>query len=140
YIQSKAHKTLYTQGEKFYSTICIACHQLNGQGLKMLAPPLVDSEWVLGSEQRLIALILDGMIGPVTVNGKTYTVPEVAPIMPGLRINPEMDDEKIAAILTYVRNTWGNGAPLVSKKSVADYRKKQKARLPYTEAELKKIK
>ncbi len=140
YIKTKTHKTLYTQGEKVYSTICIACHQLNGQGLKMLAPPLVDSEWVLGSEQRLIALVLDGMIGPVTVNGKTYTVPEVAPIMPGLRVNPEMNDEKIAAILTYVRNTWGNGAPPVSEKAVADYRKKQKARLPFTEAELKKIK
>ena len=106
----------------------------------MLAPPLVDSEWVLGSDKRLIALVLDGMIGPVTVNGKTYTVPEVAPIMPGLRINPEMDDEKIAAILTYVRNTWGNGAAPVSQKAVANYRKQHQARLPFTEAELKKIK
>ena len=140
FIKSKTDKTLYTQGEKLYSTICIACHQLNGQGLKMLAPPLVDSEWVLGSDKRLIALVLDGMIGPVTVNGKTYTVPEVAPIMPGLRINPEMDDEKIAAILTYVRNTWGNGAAPVSQKAVANYRKQHQARLPFTEAELKKIK
>jgi len=139
FIKTKAHKNLYSQGEKIYSTICIACHQINGQGLKMLAPPLVDSEWVTGSEKRLIALVLDGMIGPVTVNGKVYTVPEVAPIMPGLRINPELDDEKIAGILTYVRNTWGNSAPPVSQKAVADFRKNHEARQPFTEAELKKI-
>lgn len=140
YIKTKNHKRLYAQGAKIYATICIACHQPNGQGMKMIAPPLVDSEWVQGSEQRLIALVLDGMIGPVSVNGKTYTVPEVQPVMPGLRINPEMDDTKIAAILTYVRNNWGNGAPPIEQKAVAGYRKQHKARLPFTEAELKKIK
>ncbi|MFK5921337.1 MAG: c-type cytochrome [Verrucomicrobiota bacterium] len=140
YLKTKKHKKLYAEGAKVYATICIACHQPNGQGMKMIAPPLVDSEWVQGSEQRLIALVLDGMTGPITVNGKTYTVPEVQPVMPGLRINPEMDDNKIAAILTYVRNTWGNGAKPVSQKAVADYRKQHQARLPFTEAELKKVK
>lgn len=140
YLKTKNHKKLYAEGAKVYATICIACHQPNGQGMKMIAPPLVNSEWVQGSEQRLIALVLDGMTGPITVNGKTYTVPEVQPVMPGLRINPEMDDHKIAAILTYVRNTWSNGAKPISPKAVADYRKQQQARLPFTEAELKKIK
>ena len=66
----------------------------------------------LESPNRLIALVMDGMTGPVTVNGITYTAdtaPQVQPLMPGLRINPDLNDEQIAAILTYIRNSWGNG-------------------------------
>ena len=81
----------------------------------------VDSEWILGSPDRLIALVMDGMTGPVTVNGITYTAdtaPQVQPLMPGLRINPIINDEQIAAILTYVRNTFGNNARPVMPATV----------------------
>lgn len=140
FLKSKADQALYAEGAKAYTTICTACHHANGQGIKMIAPPLTNSEWVIGAEKRLIALVLDGLAGPIKVSGKTYTTPEVLPVMPGLRLNPEMTDHKIAAILTYVRNTWGNAATPVLEKSVAEYRKQLKARLPYNEAELKKIK
>ena len=98
---------------------------------------------MLESPDRLIALVMDGMTGPVTVNGITYTAdtaPQVQPLMPGVRFNPELNDEQIAAILTYVRNAWNNGASPISQKAVAKYRKQHKARLPFTEAELHKIK
>ncbi len=140
YLKTEADKKQYALGKTQYERICLACHQASGKGSAFLAPPLVDSEWVLESPRRLIALVMDGMTGPVTVNGTLYTTPRVQPLMPGLRTNSEIDDEQIAAILTYVRNSWGNGAAPVSQQAVSDYRKQQQARLPFTEAELKKIK
>ena len=139
-IVSEADKALYQLGKEHYAKICVGCHQPNGKGLQFVAPPLVDSEWVDGSEQRLIALVMDGMMGPVTVNGKKYDVPDVQPVMPGLRINPEVGDKEIAAMLTYVRNTWGNRAAVITEDKVTKYRKEQEARTPWTEDELKKIK
>jgi hypothetical protein len=57
---------------------------------------------------------MDGVMGPIEVLGKTYTVPEIQPMMPGLRMNPDFTDEQLAAIMTYIRNAWGNGAPPIS--------------------------
>ncbi len=139
YIKTEAHKAQFEMGKVEYAKLCIACHQAEGQGMINMAPPLVDSEWVTGPERRLIALTMDGLMGPITVNGKVYDAPEVQPVMPGLRINPELNDEQLAAILTFVRNSWGNRAPPVSTESVADFRNSTELRAPYTEAELKKV-
>ncbi|MEM7146082.1 MAG: c-type cytochrome [Verrucomicrobiota bacterium] len=139
-IKTAADKALYELGLTEYQKTCLACHQLNGEGLIYIAPPLVDSEWVNGPTDRLIAIILDGMTGPVEVAGKTYQAPEIQPLMPGLRINPEITDEKIAAVLTYIRNTWGNSSHPVSTDDVAAFRKATRERsLPYTAEELKKL-
>ncbi len=140
YIQTAEHKRMYELGEREYAKLCIACHQADGQGLKPLAPPLVDSEWVTGPERRLIAITMEGIMGPITVNGTLYEAPDIQPVMPGIRVNPEIDDEKFAAILTYVRNSWDNHAPPVSPEAVAKWRKEQPARAPFTEAEARKIK
>ncbi len=140
HIRTAEDKRQFALGQAEYAKLCIACHQANGQGLKPLAPPLVDSEWVTGPERRLIALTMEGMMGPITVNGTLYQAPDIQPVMPGIRSNPEIDDEKLAAILTYVRNAWGNRAPPVSAKSVAKWRKKQPARAPFSEAEARSVK
>jgi len=139
-IVTEADKALYKLGEEHYSKICIACHQPTGKGLQFVAPPIVDSEWVDGPDNRLIALVMDGVMGPITVNGKEYKAPEIQPVMPGLRVNPELGDKEIAAMLTYVRNTWGNRAAPIREEQVAAYRKANEARAPYTEDELKKVK
>ena len=68
--------------------------------------------------------------------GKTYTVPEIQPLMPGLRLTPEFTDEQLAAILTYVRNAWGNGAPPVPVEALTRYRKDVAPRGPWTPEEL----
>ncbi len=140
FLLTDAHRAQFKLGEAQYQKICLGCHQVHGNGQQYLAPPLVGSEWVVGSEKRLIALVMDGVMGPIEVLGKTYTVPEIQPLMPGLRFNPELDDEKLAAIMTYVRNAWGNGAPPVSKEAVAAYRKSVEARAPWTPEELKDVK
>lgn len=140
YLATAEHKRQFKEGEVLYQQICMACHQIHGNGQQYLAPPLAGAEWVLESDQRLIAIVMDGVMGPIEVMGKTYTVPEIQPMMPGLRHNPELDDEELAAMMTYVRNAWGNGATPVTGAAVGRYRESVAARAPYTPEELKKLK
>lgn len=140
YLVSEDLKKQFKDGEAHYQRICMGCHQVHGNGQQFLAPPLVGSEWVHGSQKRLIALVMDGVSGPIEVLGKTYTVPEIQPLMPGLRINPEVTDEQLAAILTYVRNAWGNAAPPVSVEALKSYRESTEVRAPWPADELKKMK
>jgi len=126
----------FKEGETHYQRICMGCHQVHGNGQQYLAPPLVGSEWVIGSPDRIIALVMDGVTGPIEVLGKTYTMPEIQPLMPGLRYNPEFTDAQLAAIITYVRNAWGNAATPVGEAALKEYRDRVQARGPYTAEEL----
>lgn len=92
------------QGDKLsggilYNTYCASCHQRNGQGDNNRFPPLTDSEWVTGDENRLIGVILNGMQGEITVNGVSYN-----DLMPQ---HKHLDDLAIASIVTYIRNRFG---------------------------------
>lgn len=113
----------YLTGKPLYERACSGCHGVNGEGLVPIAPPLKQSEWVVGPEQRLVSIVLDGLKGPIQVNGKIYKEPEVQPFMPGLRQNKDISDKDLAALLTYIRNSWGNGAKEVSDSTVSAVRK-----------------
>jgi mono/diheme cytochrome c family protein len=114
-------------------TTCFACHQVHGKGMDSVAPPLVDSDWVLGDPTRAIKVALDGISGDIKVSGKTYTG---MPIMPGHRAF--FDDKKIAAVLTYVRHAWGNNGGMVEADAVKKIRAATADRgIPWTAAELK---
>lgn len=135
---SAAEQKQYILGKPLYETACASCHALDGQGLVPIAPPLVESEWVEGSEERLIKVVLHGLEGPVTVKGKVYKAPEVQPAMPGIKYSKEFNDAKIAALLTYVRNAWSNEASAIKPETVSNIRKATMDReKPYTEEELK---
>jgi hypothetical protein len=96
-------------------------------------PPLAGSEWVVGSEKRLIAILLKGAQGPMNVKGQTYN--GVMPPWEG-----SLTDKKIAAVASYVRNEWGNSAPEISAAKVAAARKIfADHAAPFTEAELLQI-
>jgi mono/diheme cytochrome c family protein len=95
--------------------ICGACHGQNGEG-GPIAPPLAGSEWVTGPVSNLIRIQLRGMIGPVTVAGKVYDMPG------GMAALSYQTDEQIAAVLTYVRNSFGNKASAVKPEQVAALR------------------
>lgn len=140
FLLTSAHRRQFKDGEVHYQRVCMGCHQIHGNGQQYLAPPLVGSEWVLGSTNRLIALTMDGVEGPIEVLGKTYTAPEIQPLMPGLRLNPEVDDEQLAAILTYVRNAWGNAATPIDAKELTKYRESTEVRAPWPAHELQKVK
>src|SRR5215212_3245759 len=60
------------RGKPLYLQTCIACHQPTGMGLPGAFPPLVGSEYATGSPRRMVALMLKGLVGPITVKGMTY--------------------------------------------------------------------
>ena len=124
----------FEMGRSVYQGLCIACHQMNGRGMASLAPPLVDSPWALGSEGRLIRIVLQGIYGPLVLNKVEWNL-----VMPGQKDNPLLDDEKIAAVLTYIRREWEHGAEPVSVEAVKRVREETKAReVPWTVEELEK--
>jgi mono/diheme cytochrome c family protein len=119
------------EGKKVYMTVCFACHQPTGMGLPPVFPPLTKSEYVNGSAERFAAMILKGNIGPMTIDGKPYNN-----VMPGQEA--ALADDKIAAVMTFVRQTFGNSAPAVTPDVVAAARKKfAERKTPWTEPELK---
>ncbi|GHC47068.1 DUF7133 domain-containing protein [Roseibacillus persicicus] len=121
------HLASFLRGKELYlgEAACVGCHGADGQGLPNLGPPLDESEWVTADSERLAKILLHGLQGPITVNGKKYT-PLAA--MPGLGMNPTIDDKKIADIMTYLRAEWSNSAPLVLEKTVSEIRAQTKDR------------
>jgi len=95
--------------------VCAACHGQNGEG-GPIAPPIAGSEWVTGPVSNLIRIQLRGLQGPITVAGKEYNFP--VPMAP----MAYQTDEQIAAVLTYVRNSFGNKASAVKPEQVAALR------------------
>lgn len=119
-------------GKSLYNGNCANCHQGTGEGQPGQYPPLVDSEWVKGDKKRLAAIMLAGLSGPVTVKGASYST-QAMPGWAGV-----FTDEKLAAIMTYIRSTWGNTANEVKPDEVAAARTQFGAHLsaPYCEADL----
>ncbi|MEM8900108.1 MAG: c-type cytochrome, partial [Bacteroidota bacterium] len=117
-------REMYFQGMEIYSRDghCATCHQPKGQGLHASGfPPLINTDWVLGDEERLIKLTLHGLMGPMDVLGKHY--PGNVPMTPW---GGMLNDEEIAAVLTYVRNSFGNGAPAIYPDKVKKVREATK--------------
>lgn len=104
----------FEAGKAMYEATCLACHQVHGMGQIGLAPPLAGSEWVSGSQERLIRIVLHGLRGPIKVKGETFEMD-----MPALGV---LDDEQIAAALTYVRREWGHTFEPVTPESVKKVR------------------
>lgn len=122
----------FKAGKELYLISCGACHQPTGLGQEGLAPGLVDSEWVLGSEQRLIRITLQGVRGPLTVKGKVFSLE-----MPTLAV---FNDEQLASVLTYVRREWGHTAAPIAPATVAKIRAEtEKREEAWTEVELLRV-
>ncbi|MBN3582960.1 c-type cytochrome [Algoriphagus aestuarii] len=126
----------FAEGRQKFLTSCASCHGANGKGANRMGPPLVNSDWVLGNEKRLTLILLHGLEGPIEVDGKKYDAPEILPVMPA---HSTMDDGSIAAILTYIRNEWGNQATPVSRRTVGGMRVLTQGRVyPWSAEELNK--
>lgn len=122
-------------GRQAYTLYCAPCHQPPGAGAPNLAPPLAGSEWVTGSPDRIARIVLHGLYGPIQVNDQTWNLS-----MPGLGAAGALDDEKTAAVLSYISRAWGNAASLVEPPLVASIRRESDGRtLPWTTAELAAI-
>ena len=131
---SAEHQKLFDGGKLRYQVLCAACHQLSGQGLAGLAPPLAASEWVEGPQGRLARIIMHGVGGEIIAAGVTFNL-EMPPL------GAALDDQAIAEIMTYVRNEWGNSAEAVSASEVKAVRAAESKRgASWTVEELLKIK
>ena len=124
-------QALADAGRQTYAGLCAACHQVTGKGLEGLAPPLADSEWVLGDPERITKVVMHGLRGPIKVKGMTYSYD-----MPAAGF---LSDEQIAGVLTYVRREWDHEADPVPVELVKKVRAETKGRNDaWTEAELGK--
>ncbi len=111
--------------------VCGGCHQGNGGGLPGQFPPLAKSEFVLGGTERLIRITQHGLTGPVTVNGQGFNTPG------GMQpFGATMSSQDLANVLTFVRNSWGNEAPMITKEMVQKVRDEEKRASQWTAAEL----
>jgi len=120
-------------GRQIFSTTCASCHQASGEGVEGTYPPLAGSEWVTGSEERVVRILLHGLSGPVDVAGETYS--GAMPAWGGA-----LNDAQIAAVTTYVRGSWGNKAAPIAQATVARVRAATAARkTPWTAAELQSV-
>lgn len=114
--QSTPDKALMQRGKKVYDTYCLTCHQADGAGVPRMNPPLIKTTYVLGDKKRLINIILKGFNESVEINGDYYDNP-----MPA---QPQLNDQQIADVLTYVRNSFGNKASAITVAEVKKARTK----------------
>lgn len=125
-------KVAATSGAQVYAMTCAACHQSSGAGLPSQFPPLA-SEYVVGDPNKLIHIVLRGLTGEVEVEGEMFKGE-----MPGWA--PALSDAQMAAVLSYIRSSFGNKASAITAESVARVRAQTASRTkPYTAAEIAAI-
>ncbi len=111
---------LFNLGKAIYAKegYCVTCHQADGNGLPASGfPPISTTPWATGSEDRLVKIILKGMIGSIEVKGKNY-----AGSVPMTPFEGLLNDQEVAAVATYIRNSFGNKASVVQPEKVAQIR------------------
>ncbi len=122
---TQASGSVNETGKQVYNTVCIACHQPTGLGLPNMFPPLAGTDWVNAAEpDRLIRIVLHGLMGPIKINKEPFT--SAAPLMPPQ--GAALSDEQIAGVLTYVRQSFGNKSSAVSAAEVKAVREAEKSR------------
>ncbi len=101
-------------GKAVYMTYCMTCHMKEGEGVPNLNPPLTDKEWVEGDKTRLINIVLKGLQGEIEVAGETWN---------GVMASHSfLNDQQIADVLSYIRQSFGNNAEAITAEEVAAVR------------------
>ncbi len=112
------------RGLEVYRSACLTCHQADGAGIAGVYPPLRQTAWVEGDEGRLIRLLLHGMEGPMVVDGQRYDQ--------RMTKQSHLTDEEIAAVLTFVRQRFGNEAGPVTADEVRRVRQASERQRPWS--------
>lgn len=108
-------------GAQLFAANCVACHQATGLGLAGVFPPLAGSEWVLAKAPVLVNIVLHGITGQLTVQGQLYNGQ-----MPSFK--DKLNDAEIAAVLSFVRSSFGNTAGKVAPEQVREQREASTSR------------
>ena len=125
------------RGKVLYMTTCVACHQPTGAGLPGAFPPFDGSEFVTGDTRRLVAIVIKGLNGPITVKGAKF--PGAIPLIPVDTQFPQYkDNQKLADVLNYIRTAWSNKADKsITPDFIQKVRDEFKDRTaPWTEADV----
>jgi mono/diheme cytochrome c family protein len=122
------------RGKKIFLANCATCHQATGTGVAGQYPPLAGSEYVNGGTRRLGMILLKGLQGPLTVKGGQYGSAVMQPW------DKQLNDQKIADVITYIRSEWGNTGGPVAPEGIAALRKELAGRAEsWTEPDLKAV-
>lgn len=103
-------KKYMSLGKQLYQSRCQHCHGKNGQGLGKLYPPLNKSDYLFENLDKLSCIIKYGQAGSIQVNGVEYNQ-----VMPG---NPDLLDDEIATLITFITNAWENKSDITEKPFV----------------------
>ncbi|HSA09240.1 MAG TPA: cytochrome c [Candidatus Paceibacterota bacterium] len=99
------------RGKALYEGLCGLCHGNDGKGKPGQAPPFAGAEWAVGNPNRVIRIPLAGLTGPIQVNGQEWNLS-----MPAM--GAALPDDDLAAVLTYIRQSWGNKASVITPDQV----------------------
>ncbi len=111
---SAAERVQFERGQQVYNQTCFVCHQPNGNGMPGQIPPLARSDLLMADKTGAIRGVIQGRNGEITVNGKKYN---------GIMVPfPQLTDEQVADVITYVRNSWGNAGTTVTPQEVHQIR------------------
>ena len=126
-------------GKKAYDSLCSQCHMPDGKGQAGVYPPLAGSEWANGSDERMIRIVLYGLKGPVHVKGTEFNAAAMPAVGKVTGSGYNWSDDKISAVLTYVRASFGNTASAITPEQVAAIHGKEGDRKEWSEGELLKL-
>ncbi|MEY4005748.1 MAG: hypothetical protein RLZZ221_1844 [Verrucomicrobiota bacterium] len=121
---------IYRIGKEVYlrDAHCATCHQANGKGMAGVYPPLEKSAWI-DDDERFIKIALKGLWGPIEVNGVQYDPSKGVPPMTGF--GGLLNDNEMAAVLSYVRLSFGNNGTMISSEQVRKVREATKDRMNF---------
>ena len=125
---------MYRIGKEVYlrDAHCATCHQPDGRGMANIYPPLAKSEW-LDDDDRLIKITLKGLHGPLEVAGQLFDPSKGIPPMMGF--GGMLNDIEMAAVLSYVRQSFGNDGEPITAEAVRKVRAATEARVNFYSTE-----
>lgn len=101
-------KASVARGKDVYEANCVTCHMAEGEGIEGAFPPLAKSDY-LDDKTRLIKVVLQGVRGPMKINGVQYD---------GEMSGVTLTDEQVSDVLNYIRNSWGNKGAAITPAEV----------------------
>jgi mono/diheme cytochrome c family protein len=102
------------EGQQVYTRVCQACHQANGQGIQGVFPTLAGTNWVVNEPDNVVKIVLNGLQGELVRDDATYDG-----VMPAF---DNLSDQEIAAVISYIRNDFGNDASEYPEERVTQIR------------------
>ena len=108
-----------TRGLFLYHQYCATCHGRDGKGIENIAPPLYESPFLNGPSEHLVLIALQGMEGPLVMDGVEYSFNAA---MPGIKNNPDLTDKDIRDILLWIRNSFSSSHESFSTELVKELR------------------